>query len=74
MVKSFNVKPQIAKTLGESALYSACPVCSGIFDEDDQVVKCGNPDCNAIYHLPHFEKLPGHECKICGTKLIRLFD
>ena len=73
-VKSFNVTPQNARSLGDSALYSACPACNSIFEEEDQVIKCGNPDCNAIYHLPHFEKLPDHICKVCGSKLIRLFD
>jgi hypothetical protein len=73
-ISTFNVTVQIARKLGESALYSACPVCSGIFEEDDPIIKCGNPDCNAIYHLPHFEKLPEHICKVCGSKLVRLFD
>ncbi len=73
-VQTFNVAPQLANTLGEAALYSACPVCSGIFEEDDQVIACGNPDCNAIYHLAHFDKLPNHRCKVCGAKLVRLFQ
>ncbi len=73
-VKSCNVKIVRAKLLGDSALYSDCPVCNSIFEENDQVVKCGNNHCNAIYHKECFEKkLINHICKSCGTKLITLF-
>jgi uncharacterized protein YegL len=68
VAQSFNVSPVIAESLGEAAMYSACPVCNGIFDEDEQVVKCGNLDCNAIYHLSCFNKLNGI-CKSCGSNL-----
>lgn len=72
--KSFNVSPQKAIEMGEAAMYSACPICSGIFEEQDIVIKCGNPDCNAIYHQRCFEKLPDHVCKVCGAKNVRLFQ
>ena len=72
-IKSFNVRVETAQNLGEAAMYSACPVCNGIFEEEDQVISCGNPDCNAIYHEPHFKELKNHTCKLCGSKLIRLF-
>ena len=72
-IQTFNVTPIIAKKLGDVALYSACPVCNGIFEEDETVIKCGNPSCKAIYHLNHFDKLPDHICKLCGNKLVKLF-
>ncbi|MHA1585184.1 MAG: VWA domain-containing protein, partial [Promethearchaeota archaeon] len=72
--QSYNVGPQVAHELGEEALYSACPVCNSIFEETDRVIKCGNPDCNAIYHESCFSKLNTSICKVCGSKLIRLFQ
>ncbi|QEE15106.1 VWA domain-containing protein [Promethearchaeum syntrophicum] len=71
-VQTFSVKPIIAKKLGDIALYSACPVCNGIFEEDETVIKCSNPSCKAIYHMNHFEQLPNHICKLCGNKLVKI--
>ena len=67
-VQSFQVSSVLAAKLGDAALYSACPVCNGIFEEDEQVVPCGNPSCNAIYHTSCFPKLNG-VCKSCGSQL-----
>jgi len=72
-IQTFNVTPISTKKLGSLALYSACPVCNGIFEEDETVIKCGNPSCKAIYHMNHFDQLPDHICKICGHKLVQLF-
>ncbi len=72
--QSFPVSQAVASSYGEEAMYSACPVCDGIFEEDDQVLKCGNPDCHAIYHLKCFNKLTNHACKSCGAKMTRLFS
>jgi hypothetical protein len=66
--QSFMAKKVLAKSLGDAALYSACPVCSGIFDENEEVVPCGNPRCNAIYHESCF-KQSDSVCKVCGSKL-----
>ncbi|TFH30537.1 MAG: VWA domain-containing protein [Promethearchaeota archaeon] len=71
--KTVNVQPVLAGTLGETALYSACPVCSGIFEDDEHVIKCGNRMCNAIYHMHCFDKLDDHQCKVCGYKLVQMF-
>lgn len=71
--KTVNVSAVLAGSLGESALYSACPVCSGIFEDDEEVIKCGNRMCNAIYHLKCFKKLKDHVCKVCGYKLVQTF-
>jgi len=62
-------KKAMAKDLGDAAMYSACPICHNIFEEDDQVVACGNEDCNAIYHANCFAKLEGTHCRKCGLKL-----
>ncbi len=72
-IQTFNVSPISTKKLGSLALYSACPVCNGIFEEEENVVKCGNPSCKAIYHMNHFDQLPDHICKLCGQKLVKLF-
>ena len=71
--RSFSISQHVARTLGEQALYSACPVCSGIFDEDETVIKCGNPDCSGLYHQKCQQKLPNMVCKICGSKMVELF-
>ncbi|MCF2138800.1 MAG: VWA domain-containing protein [Candidatus Lokiarchaeota archaeon] len=62
-----------ARELGDEALYSACPVCSGIFEEDEKVIKCGNRTCNAIYHVKCYDKLKDHQCKVCGSKMVKMF-
>jgi len=62
-------KKAMAKDLGDAAMFSACPVCHNIFEEDDQVVACGNEDCNAIYHTNCFTKLEKMRCRKCGFKL-----
>jgi uncharacterized protein YegL/DNA-directed RNA polymerase subunit M/transcription elongation factor TFIIS len=61
-------KRAMAREFGDTAMYSACPVCHNIFEEDDPVVACGNEDCNAIYHENCFPKLEGGRCKKCGLK------
>ena len=58
----------IAKDLGDTAMYNACPVCSGIFEEEEQVVKCGNPMCNAVYHRGCFQQIAAARCKLCNSK------
>ncbi|MHA1777819.1 MAG: VWA domain-containing protein [Promethearchaeota archaeon] len=73
LAKTVNVSVELARDLGEEATYSACPVCSAIFEEDDRVIKCGNRTCNAIYHEKCFEKLPDHQCKVCGIKMVKMF-
>lgn len=55
--------------LGADAIYKSCPVCSYIFEENQQVVKCGNPECETLYHIECFQKLENGQCKSCGVKL-----
>ena len=57
-----------ASELGTEALYNSCPVCNMIFEEHQDVIKCGNPDCGILYHKECFEKISG-QCKSCGAKL-----
>ncbi|OLS14040.1 MAG: hypothetical protein RBG13Loki_2355 [Promethearchaeota archaeon CR_4] len=59
----------IAKDFGDRALFSACPVCLLIFEENDKVVSCGNAECNALYHENCFLKLEESRCKKCGLKM-----
>ncbi|MGV9173537.1 MAG: hypothetical protein ACOC35_13380, partial [Promethearchaeia archaeon] len=55
--------------LGDEALYQSCPVCHLIFEESDKIIKCGNPDCSALYHEDCFKELKDNRCKNCGVKL-----
>lgn len=55
--------------LGSDAIYSSCPVCNLIFEENQQIVKCGNPECTGLYHIDCFQKLENKQCKSCGAKL-----
>lgn len=55
--------------LGQDAIYSSCPVCHLIFEENQQIVKCGNPECNSLYHIDCFQKLENKQCKSCSSKL-----
>ena len=55
--------------LGEDALYNSCPVCSYIFEEDQEVIECGNYDCGALYHRDCYNKLVNDQCKTCDGKL-----
>ncbi|MEJ2248223.1 MAG: VWA domain-containing protein [Candidatus Lokiarchaeota archaeon] len=64
----FKVIRNKAATFGEEALYNSCPVCNMIFEEHQDVVKCGNPDCGTLYHIDCFKKLNG-QCKSCGARL-----
>ncbi len=73
-IQTFNVTPISTKKLGSLALYSACPVCNGIFEEDEFVIKCGNPSCKAIYHLNHFKQLTDSKCKVCGQILQKIAE
>ncbi|MBD3211479.1 MAG: VWA domain-containing protein [Candidatus Lokiarchaeota archaeon] len=59
-----------ASELGDEAMYNSCPVCNMIFEEDQDVVKCGNSDCGTLYHKDCFEKLYNKICKNCGSKLV----
>jgi hypothetical protein len=67
--QSFPVREVIASQLGEQALYNACPICDAIFEENEPVVKCGNPLCNAIYHKKCFASLSDKHCKTCATRM-----
>ena len=68
--QAFRVQPVIAESLGDAAMYSACPVCAGIFEEEEQVIKCPKQGCNAIYHMECLDKIAGR-CKSCGSQLSR---
>jgi len=70
--RTFPIIQKTARLLGDQALYSACPVCNGIFDEEETVIKCGNPYCSAIYHENCFPKLPAQACKLWGAKMEEL--
>lgn len=68
--EGFRSIKDIAENFGDTAIYSACPVCQNIFEENEEVYKCGNPECNAIYHEDCFEQVNDNPCKICGEKII----
>jgi uncharacterized protein YegL len=53
--------------VGEEALYTSCPICNLIFEENQSAVKC--PICDVFYHIDCFKGLIENQCKNCGTKL-----
>ncbi|MFX1303677.1 MAG: VWA domain-containing protein [Promethearchaeota archaeon] len=55
--------------LGEEALFNACPVCHFIFEKGQSAVRCGNLQCNTLYHEECFKKLKESHCKNCDVKL-----
>lgn len=65
----FYAKKTSSSELGDEALYSSCPVCNMIFEEEQDIIKCGNYKCNALYHTKCFEKLIDSRCKSCGKEL-----
>ncbi|TFF99401.1 MAG: VWA domain-containing protein [Promethearchaeota archaeon] len=68
--KEFPAYQTSAEELGIEATYSSCPVCNMIFEKTDEIIKCGNPDCGALYHKNCFKELKGNICRSCGFKLI----
>ncbi|MHA1792761.1 MAG: VWA domain-containing protein [Promethearchaeota archaeon] len=62
--------------IGPDIITMTCPVCDGIFEDEEYLYECGNLDCNALYHPQCFEKLKDKKgnyiCKICGHPLIKL--
>jgi hypothetical protein len=66
---TFPAKVVNINDLGEDALYNSCPVCSYIFEEDQEVIECGNYDCGALYHRDCYNKLANDQCKTCDGKL-----
>jgi uncharacterized protein YegL len=67
--KIIYAKKGLAKDFGDTALFSACPACLMIFEENEKVVTCGNEECNALYHENCFAKLEEYRCKKCGLKM-----
>lgn len=67
--EEFEVSIVNSSLLGEEAMYNSCPVCNFIFEEDQEIVKCGNPDCGILYHKSCFKELKNSRCKSCGVKL-----
>lgn len=53
--------------LKEDDVFGSCPVCNFIFEEAQELVRCGN--CKTLYHRSCFESLRNNRCKICGVKL-----
>ena len=64
--------------LGPNLLITAvCPVCDGIFEDEEYLFECGNLDCSALYHPDCFEKIKdvndNYVCKKCNH-LLQKFD
>lgn len=64
-----DVKKMSTTELGDESLYKSCPVCNLIFEEKQDVIKCGNYKCNALYHINCFLKLENSRCKSCAKEL-----
>ncbi len=58
----------------EKIYYGSCPVCNLILVEEGEegeqdIVRCGNPECETSYHRKCFESLHDGRCKSCSVKL-----
>ncbi|MHA1725091.1 MAG: VWA domain-containing protein [Promethearchaeota archaeon] len=67
--QEFDATKHKVSELGEGALYKSCPVCNFIFEPEQHVIMCNNPECKTLYHEECFKKLEGSICKICSAKL-----
>ncbi len=67
--ETFNVYIANSSDLGDEAMYNSCSMCNFIFEENQDVVRCGNPECEVLYHFDCFQKLTNSQCKNCGAKL-----
>jgi hypothetical protein len=72
--RTYFAKTQVAAALGDAILVTSCPVCHQIYEDDEQVVVCGNVECGAIYHEFCFSQLEGECCRMCGSKLVQSFQ
>ncbi len=53
--------------LDSDVMFSSCPVCNFIFEEGQNILRCGN--CETLYHEHCFKDLTNSRCKKCGVKL-----
>ncbi len=53
--------------LKEDDVFGSCPVCNFIFEEGQELIRCGN--CKTLYHKSCFDDLQNNRCKNCGVKL-----
>ncbi|MHA1682624.1 MAG: VWA domain-containing protein [Promethearchaeota archaeon] len=63
--------------IGADIATMVCPVCEGIFEDEEFLYECGNLDCSALYHPKCFEKLKNkngkYACRNCGH-ILEKFD
>ncbi|MBN2156382.1 MAG: VWA domain-containing protein [Candidatus Lokiarchaeota archaeon] len=69
-IQGYKVNINTANKLGDAAVYSSCPVCNTIFNDDEKVTICGNPYCSTIYHEKCFDSVANRPCKVCGKTLL----
>ena len=53
--------------LDSDAMFRSCPVCNYIFEETQEILKCGH--CQTLLHEKCFKDLVESRCKNCGVKL-----
>lgn len=66
-----------AKELGITGAQIECPWCQKAFNPEEDVLKCGNPMCNAYYHIKCFDamiKKTGDRCRVCDSLQARRLD
>jgi hypothetical protein len=67
-----------AKDLGMSWATLTCTKCYGIFESpDEEVMRCGNKDCGALYHIKCLDKVDEvrqGRCRKCDSPFRRRFD
>lgn len=56
----------------KDGLRRVCAYCHKILAPDEEGYQCGNPSCNAIYHLACFQEMAqvsGDRCRVCDASM-----
>jgi hypothetical protein len=75
--QKFTAQKVKAKDLGLKGSQISCSFCRNIFDANEEIFECGNPDCHAYYHQNCFQAMAKHtkdRCRVCDTVQTRRFD
>lgn len=75
--EKYRVEKLKAKDLGIKGAQIECLWCYKVFNADEDIIKCGNPNCNAYYHYQCFNNMINHtknRCRLCDTLQSRGLD
>ncbi|MHA1869757.1 MAG: hypothetical protein ACTSXF_02310, partial [Promethearchaeota archaeon] len=75
--KRYKARKIKARDLGIKGAQIECDWCHNIFDANEDILECGNPDCDAHYHMDCFNEMIKHtkdRCRVCDTLQSRTID